>query len=114
MLEPMHIPEEQVSISLLGLGRKISMILPRLALQEAVCSVVLKTLSQALNNGDTIESVIRETGINQDGRTTDITMPNHDPQEALIRATYARAGLNINDPQERCRFFEAHGKRPSH
>ncbi|KAI8165609.1 Beta-ketoacyl synthase domain-containing protein [Colletotrichum sp. SAR 10_70] len=35
-------------------------------------------------------------------------MPNHDPQEALIRATYARAGLNISNPQERCQFFEAH------
>ncbi|CCF38812.1 lovastatin nonaketide synthase, partial [Colletotrichum higginsianum] len=76
---------------------------------EAVCSVVLKTLSQALKDGDTIECVIRETGINQDGRTTGITMPNHDAQEALIRATYARAGLDINNPQERCQFFEAHG-----
>ncbi|KAJ4996818.1 beta-ketoacyl synthase domain-containing protein [Colletotrichum sp. SAR 10_66] len=36
-------------------------------------------------------------------------MPNHDPQEALICATYARAGLDINNPQERCQFFEAHG-----
>ncbi|KAI8177598.1 Beta-ketoacyl synthase domain-containing protein [Colletotrichum sp. SAR 10_75] len=85
------------------------MILLRVTLQEAVCSVVLKTLSQALNNGDTIECVIRETGINQDGRTTGITMPNHDPQEALIRAAYARAGLNINNTQQRCQFSEAHG-----
>lgn len=74
------------------------MILTRVALQEAVCSVVLKTLSQALKDGDTIECVIRETGINQNGRTTGITMPNHDAQEALIRATYARAGLDINNP----------------
>jgi hybrid polyketide synthase/nonribosomal peptide synthetase ACE1 len=75
-----------------------------------VCSVVLKTLSQALKDGDKIECVIRETGINQDGRTTGITMPNHDAQEALIRATYARAGLDITNPKERCQFFEAHGK----
>ncbi|KAF4766473.1 hypothetical protein HAV15_010469 [Penicillium sp. str.  len=76
---------------------------------EGVCSIVLKTLSQALRDGDSIECVIRETGINQDGRTTGITMPNHSAQEALIRATYAKAGLDITNPQERCQFFEAHG-----
>ncbi|GAB1197712.1 hypothetical protein APSETT444_007015 [Aspergillus pseudonomiae] len=76
---------------------------------EAVCSVVLKTLSQALRDGDSIECVIRETGVNQDGRTTGITMPNHSAQEALIKATYAKAGLEITNPDDRCQFFEAHG-----
>ncbi|GAB1210906.1 hypothetical protein ATERTT37_000016 [Aspergillus terreus] len=76
---------------------------------EAVCSVVLKTLSQALRDGDTIECVIRETGVNQDGRTTGITMPNHSAQEALIKATYAQAGLDITKAEDRCQFFEAHG-----
>lgn len=80
------------------------------SIQEAVCSVVLKTLSQALKDGDKIECVIRETRINQDGRTTGITMPNHEAQEAHIRSTYERAGLDINNPRDRCQFFEAHGK----
>lgn len=31
--------------------------------------VVLKTLSQALADNDHIECIIRETGVNQDGRT---------------------------------------------
>ncbi|RYP35294.1 hypothetical protein DL767_003882 [Monosporascus sp. MG133] len=76
---------------------------------EGICSVVLKTLSQALRDGDTIECVIRETGINQDGRTTGITMPSHSAQETLIRETYAKAGLDISKAQDRCQFFEAHG-----
>ncbi|KXH63779.1 beta-ketoacyl synthase domain-containing protein [Colletotrichum salicis] len=76
---------------------------------EGVATVVLKTLSQALLNGDSIECVIRETGINQDGRTTGITMPSHVAQETLIRETYARAGLDVAQAENRCQFFEAHG-----
>lgn len=72
--------------------------------------MVLKTLSQAIRDGDTIECVIRETGINQDGRTTGITMPSHSAQETLIRETYAKAGLDISKSQNRCQFFEAHGQ----
>lgn len=75
-----------------------------------MCSVVLKTLSQALADGDTIECVIRETGVNQDGRTTGITMPNGHAQAALIRETYGRAGLDTRKAEDRCQFFEAHGK----
>lgn len=75
-----------------------------------MCSVVLKTLSQALLDGDNIECVIRETGVNQDGKTTGITMPSHIAQEALIRDTYSRAGLDAKKPGERCQFFEAHGR----
>ncbi|KAK2818442.1 putative PKS/NRPS-like protein biosynthetic cluster [Arthroderma sp. PD_2] len=44
---------------------------------EGVASIVLKTLSQALADGDTIECIIRETGVNQDGRTAGLTMPNN-------------------------------------
>jgi hybrid polyketide synthase/nonribosomal peptide synthetase ACE1 len=41
---------------------------------EGIASVVLKTLSAALEDGDHIECIIRETGINQDGKTKGITM----------------------------------------
>lgn len=71
--------------------------------------MILKTLSQALRDGDQIECVIRETGINQDGRTTGITMPSHTAQEALIRSVYEKAGLDITKREDRCQFFEAHG-----
>lgn len=76
---------------------------------EGVASVVLKTLSQALEDDDHIECIIRETGVNQDGRTPGITMPSNTAQEALIKDTYARAGLDIKNPLERCQYFEAHG-----
>ena len=77
--------------------------------QEGVASVVLKTLSQALRDGDSIECVIRETGVNQDGRSPGITMPNHKAQEALIYDTYIKAGLDISQAKDRCQYFEAHG-----
>lgn len=77
--------------------------------QEGIACVVLKTLSQALADGDTIEALIRETGVGQDGRTTGITMPSNVAQASLIRATYARAGLDLNKPEGRPQFFEAHG-----
>lgn len=41
---------------------------------EGVAAVVLKTLSNALSDGDHIECIIRETATNQDGRTSGITM----------------------------------------
>ena len=76
---------------------------------EGLASVVLKTLSAALEDGDHIECIIRETGINQDGRTTGITMPSNIAQTALIQETYAKAGLNINNPNDHPQFFHAHG-----
>ncbi|KAI3325573.1 putative polyketide synthase [Xylariaceae sp. AK1471] len=76
---------------------------------EGVAAVVMKTLSQALKDGDPIECIIRETGVNQDGKTAGITMPSHSAQEALIRDTYSRAGLSLSDANNRCQYFEAHG-----
>ncbi|KAL8678456.1 MAG: hypothetical protein Q9186_005194 [Xanthomendoza sp. 1 TL-2023] len=76
---------------------------------EGVASVVLKTLSAALADGDQIECLIRETGVNQDGRTRGITMPSAAAQTALIRSTYAKAGLDPLKKSDRCQFFEAHG-----
>lgn len=77
--------------------------------QEGVASIVLKTLSQALQDCDSIECIIRETGVNQDGRTAGITMPSHKAQESLIHDTYMKAGLDLSEPHNRCQFFEAHG-----
>ncbi|EPE06001.1 lovastatin nonaketide synthase [Ophiostoma piceae UAMH 11346] len=76
---------------------------------EGCVAVFLKTLSQAIADGDHIECIIRETGINQDGHTPGITMPSPDAQAALIRATYARAGLDLARKEDRCQYFEAHG-----
>ncbi|CZT02515.1 related to polyketide synthase [Rhynchosporium agropyri] len=76
---------------------------------EGIASVVMKTLSAAIEDGDHIECIIRETGVNQDGRSKGITMPSQDAQADLIRATYDRAGLDVLNKNDRCQYFEAHG-----
>lgn len=76
---------------------------------EATGALVLKCLSDALEDGDHIECIIRETGVNSDGRTKGITMPSETSQSALIRDTYLRAGLDLNNKDDRCQYFEAHG-----
>lgn len=75
---------------------------------EGIAAVVLKRLSDAIADGDHIESVIRETNINQDGRTKGITMPSGEAQARLIRSTYAKAGLRPDVLEGRCQYFEAH------
>ncbi|KAI1488341.1 polyketide synthase [Biscogniauxia mediterranea] len=67
--------------------------------------IVLKRVSDAIRDGDTIRAVIRNSGSNQDGRSPGITQPTRGAQADLIRQVYSRAGL---DPSL-TRFFEAHG-----
>ena len=67
--------------------------------------VVLKRLTDAIRDGDTIRAVIRSTGSNQDGRTPGITQPSRDAQETLINETYTKAGLEM----QTTRYVEAHG-----
>lgn len=71
---------------------------------EGIAAVILKPLEDALRDGDTIRSVIRGTGVNQDGHTAGITLPNSDAQVDLIRSTYRQAGLDVGDTS----YFEAH------
>ncbi|KAI0857122.1 hypothetical protein F4860DRAFT_367760 [Xylaria cubensis] len=72
---------------------------------EGVVALVVKPLDTALQHGDTIRAVVRATASNQDGRTPGLTQPSIDAQEALIRRTYAKAGLSFGET----RYFEAHG-----
>ena len=76
---------------------------------EGVAAVILKRLSSAIADGDHIECIVRESGVNQDGRTKGITMPSQYAQAELIKKTYAKAGLDPRNPKERCQYFEAHG-----
>jgi hybrid polyketide synthase/nonribosomal peptide synthetase ACE1 len=76
---------------------------------EGVAAVILKPLSLAIADGDNIECVVRETGINQDGKSQGITHPSSIAQANLIRDVYLRAGLDLTDPRDRPQFFEAHG-----
>ncbi|KAK4447399.1 hypothetical protein QBC34DRAFT_440144 [Podospora aff. communis PSN243] len=72
---------------------------------EGVGTLVVKRLKDAVAAGDPIRAVIRETCLNQDGRTETITSPSQEAQEALIRECYRRAGLDPRDTS----YFEAHG-----
>ena len=67
--------------------------------------VIIKRLKDAVADHDTIRAVIRSTGLNQDGRTPGITVPNGEAQRSLIQNTYLKAGLD----KSCTRFFEAHG-----
>lgn len=67
--------------------------------------VVLKRITDALTNKDTIRSVVRSSGSNQDGITPGITQPSGNSQCRLIQETYEKAGLSM----ETTRFCEAHG-----
>lgn len=72
---------------------------------EGAGVVVLKRLSDALASGDRIYATVLATGLNQDGRTAGIAMPNAAAQEALVRETWQAAGIT---PASVC-YVEAHG-----
>ncbi|KAI9665472.1 MAG: Type I Iterative PKS [Alyxoria varia] len=72
---------------------------------EGCATVVLKRLDDALLAGDPVRAVIRNTGVNQDGKTNGITLPNEDSQAFLANQTYANASINTADVD----YIEAHG-----
>lgn len=77
---------------------------------EGIASIVLKRLQDAEESGDRIECVIRDTGMNQDGRTMGLTMPSAAAQLQLIKSTYRSAGLDPeNRPEDRCQFLHGTG-----
>ncbi|KAM5483533.1 Type I Iterative PKS [Microsporum canis] len=71
---------------------------------EGVAAVILKPLDAALRAGDQIHAVIKDSGVNQDGKTTTITSPSADAQVKLIEQCYRRAGLDISQTG----YVEAH------
>ncbi|KAI1632482.1 ketoacyl-synt-domain-containing protein [Biscogniauxia mediterranea] len=72
---------------------------------EGIGVVLLKRLSDAIANNDTIRAVIRGSGVNQDGRTPGITLPNPEAQLRNIERVYARFGLKPDQTQ----YVECHG-----
>lgn len=72
---------------------------------EGVAMIVLKRLEDALDSGDPIRTIIRNTAIGQDGKTPGITHPNGTAQQQLIRSTYASVSLDPCDVG----YVEAHG-----
>ena len=72
---------------------------------EGAGAVIIKPLSQAVKDGDRIYSVILGTGVNQDGQTNGMTVPNKSAQKALIKKIYKEQNINPKD----IHYFEAHG-----
>lgn len=72
---------------------------------EGAGVVVIKRLSEALRDGDSIYALIRGTGVNQDGRTNGITVPNPDSQARLIQRVCTQYKIDPHD----IRYVEAHG-----
>lgn len=71
---------------------------------EGVATMILQPLDAALKAGKQVHAVIRDSGLNQDGKTTTITSPSADAQVKLIRECYKRAGFNMSDTG----YVEAH------
>ncbi|MCV7258301.1 type I polyketide synthase, partial [Mycobacterium shimoidei] len=67
--------------------------------------VVLKRLSDALRDGDSVWAVIRGSAVNQDGPSSGQTVPNGPAQQALLRQALAAARLAPADID----YIEAHG-----
>ncbi len=67
--------------------------------------IVLKRLSDAIADGDTILALIRGSAVNQDGRSNGLTAPNGPSQEDVIRAALSNGNIS---PQQ-ISYVEAHG-----
>ncbi len=78
-------------------------------LGEGCGMIVLKRLSDALAQGDHILALIRGTGVNHDGPSSGITVPNPLAQECLIRQTLERTGVSPGDVS----YVETHGTATS-
>jgi len=72
---------------------------------EGAGVLLIKRYEDALTQGDDIHAVIRGTGVNQDGHTDGISLPNSEAQESLVREVYRKAGVRPADVD----YVEAHG-----
>ena len=74
-------------------------------LGEGVGMVLLKTVAQAVEDGDRIYAVIKALAINNDGRTAGPATPNLQAQKGVMQAALAKGAL---DPGE-ISYVEANG-----
>ncbi|MGD1807094.1 beta-ketoacyl synthase N-terminal-like domain-containing protein [Dapis sp. BLCC M126] len=72
---------------------------------EGCGMVLLKRLSDAINDGDNILALIRGSAVNQDGRSSGLTVPNAKAQQEVIRAALENAKVSPGDIS----YVEAHG-----
>lgn len=67
--------------------------------------ILLKSLDQALKDGDQVLAVVAGSGVNCDGKTSSLTVPSADAQAKLLEEVYAKAGI----APEEVSYVEAHG-----
>ena len=72
---------------------------------EGIGAVILKPLSQAIEDRDNIYAVIKGSAINSDGHSNGITAPNAAAQEEVIINAWKRSGIQ----PETVTYIEAHG-----
>lgn len=71
---------------------------------EGVTAIMLKPLKEALIAGDPVRAVIKGSRINQDGRTSGITLPSSEAQRRNIEQLYTIKKLDPGSVQ----YVEAH------
>ena len=72
---------------------------------EGCGMVLLKRLSDAERDGDTVLAVLRGSAVNHDGASAGLTVPNGAAQQAVLREALARSGASPWDVG----YLEAHG-----
>ncbi|QSQ14523.1 non-ribosomal peptide synthetase [Myxococcus landrumensis] len=72
---------------------------------EGVGAVLLKSLEQAVRDGDPIHAVIKGSAINHGGRVNGYTVPNPNAQADVVARALSRAGVSAAD----LGYIEAHG-----
>ena len=72
---------------------------------EGCAVIILKRLSDAIRDGDTIQAVIKSVIMNQDGSGTSLAAPNIEAQIAMHHSVLEKAGLKACDID----YIETHG-----
>ena len=72
---------------------------------EGVGALLIKSLPQAIADGDSIYAVIKGSAVNHGGRTSGYTVPNQNAQTSVISKALSRAGWKPDSLS----YIEAHG-----